>query len=458
MEKKLHGDLAGVKSVFDMDQAMKPLTKELADLERATKATKQETWKLNYEILHVDTGECGAPRPETPESERPFHPDTPLEKRQEWRREEIQRETESLAEAKTTLEETRARWTAEKSCLEEAQKKWQPEKEALEATLLPVDNAIAASELKLSALLSTITISQGTVDTIVGEPSERLMELEDRRITRTGFTVDIEQITKARESLIAALASKPAKLLELNSQVAQLSAGIEELEHLTQTNTDLNKQAKEYQDQIGNAMNSWGPPRDNPCLKDLPCLDVEPTFDMASRELQSQLEAAKAEFEKAKNSIPKKMEELKAVEAEFATAQAEWAIKEAAMKEMISMTLEPKLKRLQQMQPNVIFPLSATQQMQSSGGSWMSGLKGQIDGFGEAEKKLRREVKQLEDQLRFFEIHEVNRPVRMAIKEERACCRMLGLCNGRTDFVTNNSLSWAVDGSLCSNTASNYVL
>ena len=27
MEKKLHGDLAGVKSVFDMDQAMKPLTK-----------------------------------------------------------------------------------------------------------------------------------------------------------------------------------------------------------------------------------------------------------------------------------------------------------------------------------------------------------------------------------------------------------------------------------------------
>ena len=45
-------------------------------------------------------------------------------------------ETESLAEAKTTLEETRARWTAEKSCLEEAQKKWQPEKEALEATLV----------------------------------------------------------------------------------------------------------------------------------------------------------------------------------------------------------------------------------------------------------------------------------------------------------------------------------
>ena len=27
MEKKLQGDLAGVKSVFDMDQAMKPLTK-----------------------------------------------------------------------------------------------------------------------------------------------------------------------------------------------------------------------------------------------------------------------------------------------------------------------------------------------------------------------------------------------------------------------------------------------
>merc|ERR1712166_1431536 len=87
------------------------------------------------------------------------------------------------------------------------------------------------------------------------------MELEERfTIIRTGFTVDIEQITKARESLIAALASKQAKLLELNSQVAQLSAGIEELEHLTQTNTDLNKQAKEYQDQIGNTMNSWGPP------------------------------------------------------------------------------------------------------------------------------------------------------------------------------------------------------
>merc|ERR1712166_584335 len=310
MEKKLHGDLAGVKSVFDMDQAMKPPTKELADLERATKATKQETWKLNYEILHVDTGECGAPRPETPESERPFHPDTPLEKRQEWRREEIQRETESLAEAKTTLEETRARWTAEKSCLEEAQKKWQPEKEALEATLLPVDNAFAASELKLSALLSTIPISQGTVDTTVGESSECMMECRwgGATITRTGFTVDIEQITKARESLIAALASKQAKLLELNSQVAQLSAGIEELEHLTQTNTDLDEQAKEYQDQIGNAMNSHGRREENLLLADLPCLDVEPSFDMASRELQSQLEAAKADFEKAKNSIPKKLE------------------------------------------------------------------------------------------------------------------------------------------------------
>merc|ERR1740117_2063168 len=169
-------------------------------------------------------------------------------------------------------------------------------------------------------------------------------------------------------------------------------------------------------------MNSHGR-EDNLLLADLPCLDVEPTFEMASRELQSQLEAAKANFEKAKNSIPKKMEELKAVEAEFATAQAEWAIKEAAMKEMISMTLEPRLKELQQMQPNVIFPLSATQQMQSSGRCWWSGLTGQIDGFGEAEKKLRREVEQLEDQLRFFEIHEVTRPVRMAIKEERACCR-----------------------------------
>jgi len=318
MEKKLHGDLAGVKSVFDMDQAMKPLTKELADLERATKATKQETRKLDSEILYVEYGLCGGyGLPPTPESERPFHPDAPLEERQEWRRE---------------------------------QKKWQPEKEALEATLLPVDNAIAASELKLSALLSTITISQGTVDTTVGEPSERMMALDARRITRTGFTVDIEQITKARESLIAALASKQAKLLELNSQVAQLSAGIEELEHLTQTNTDLNQQAKVF---IGG---QWWPREEELLLADLPCLDVEPSFDMASRELQSQLEAAKANFEKAKNSIPKKMEELKAVEAE---------------------------------------------------------------------------------------------PAR------EACCRMLGLCNGRTDFVTDNSLSWAADGSLCSNTASN---
>merc|ERR1712166_866524 len=458
MEKKLHGNLAGIKSVFDMDQAMKPPTKELADLERATKATKQETWKLNYEILHVDTGECGAPRPETPESERPFHPDTPLEKRQEWRREEIQRETESLAEAKTTLEETRARWTAEKSCLEEAQKKWQPEKEALEATLLPVDNAIAASELKLSALLSTITISQGTVDTTVGESSECMMLLEDRfTITRTGFTVDIEQITKARESLIAALASKQAKLLELNSQVAQLSAGIEELEHLTQTNIDLNKQAKDYQDQIGNAMNSHGRREENLLLADLPCLDVEPSFDMASRELQSQLEAAKANFEKAKNSIPKKLEELKSVEAEFAAAKAAWAIKEAAMKKMISMTLEPRLKKLQQMQPNVQLIYRKEPQAECGRG-WMSGLKGQIIGFGEAEEKLRLEIEQLEDQLRCFESRSITREfadLECAEIKELACARMLGLCNGRTDFVTNNSLSWAVDGSLCSNTASN---
>jgi hypothetical protein len=38
---------------------------------------------------------------------------------------------------------------------------------------------------------------------------------------------------------------------------------------------------------------------------------------------------------------------------------------------------------------------------------------------------------------------------------EESCCRMLGVCNGRTDFDTSNSLSWAADGSLCSNTASN---
>merc|ERR1740117_2578964 len=119
LENKLHEDLAGIKSVFDMDQAMKPLTKELADLERATKATEQETAKLDSQIMHVsEFGYCDAMPPQTPESERPFDTDTPLEERQEWRREQIQRETESLAEAKTTLEETRARWTAEKSCLE----------------------------------------------------------------------------------------------------------------------------------------------------------------------------------------------------------------------------------------------------------------------------------------------------------------------------------------------------
>jgi len=43
----------------------------------------------------------------------------------------------------------------------------------------------------------------------------------------------------------------------------------------------------------------------------------------------------------------------------------------------------------------------------------------------------------------------------VAYNYQEACCRMLGLCNGRTDFVTNNSLNWAADGSLCSNTASN---
>ena len=48
-----------------------------------------------------------------------------------------------------------------------------------------------------------------------------------------------------------------------------------------------------------------------------------------------------------------------------------------------------------------------------------------------------------------WELHEI------AMRPEPACCRMLGLCNGRTDFVTNNSLNWAADGSLCSNTASN---
>merc|ERR1740115_709170 len=101
MEEKLHGDLAGIKSVFDMDQAMKPLTKELADLERATKATEQETAKLDSQILNVDRGLCSGAVPPTPESERQFHPDTPLEERQEARREQIQCETESLARAKT---------------------------------------------------------------------------------------------------------------------------------------------------------------------------------------------------------------------------------------------------------------------------------------------------------------------------------------------------------------------
>merc|ERR1711865_697720 len=56
------------------------------------------------------------------------------------------------------------------------------------------------------------------------------------------------------------------------------------------------------------------------------------------------------------------------------------------------------------------------------------------------------------------EIHpeEIAEPVlQVSYRPEPACCRMLGLCNGRTDFVTNNSLNWAADGSLCSNTASN---
>merc|ERR1712166_1134370 len=35
------------------------------------------------------------------------------------------------------------------------------------------------------------------------------------------------------------------------------------------------------------------------------------------------------------------------------------------------------------------------------------------------------------------------------------CCRMLGLSNGRTEFSPSNSLSWADDGSLCANAASN---
>merc|ERR1740117_2280513 len=109
------------------------------------------------------------------------------------------------------------------------------------------------------------------------------------------------------------------------------------------------------------------------------------------------------------------------------------------------------------MQPNVVFPF-ATQEMPPTGGSWMSGLKGQIIGFGEAEEKLRREVEQLEDQLRCFESRSITREfadLECAEIKELACARMLGLCNGRTDFVTNNSLSWAADGSLCSNTASN---
>jgi len=53
-------------------------------------------------------------------------------------------------------------------------------------------------------------------------------------------------------------------------------------------------------------------------------------------------------------------------------------------------------------------------------------------------------------------VEEIAEPVlQVSYRPEPACCRMLGLCNGRTDFVTNNSLNWAADGSLCSNTASN---
>ena len=36
-----------------------------------------------------------------------------------------------------------------------------------------------------------------------------------------------------------------------------------------------------------------------------------------------------------------------------------------------------------------------------------------------------------------------------------SCCRMLGVCNGRTEFGATSSLSWAADGSIGSNAASN---
>jgi len=69
----------------------------------------------------------------------------------------------------------------------------------------------------------------------------------------------------------------------------------------------------------------------------------------------------------------------------------------------------------------------------------------------QAEFPVPLEVKQSEGQVRFGQA-KVAPPAERSLKRS---CRMLGLCNGRTDFVTNNSLSWAADGSICSNTASN---
>ena len=39
------------------------------------------------------------------------------------------------------------------------------------------------------------------------------------------------------------------------------------------------------------------------------------------------------------------------------------------------------------------------------------------------------------------------------LSNDSMCCRMLGACNGRTEFATSDSLSWDAQGSLCSNTA-----
>ena len=65
---------------------------------------------------------------------------------------------------------------------------------------------------------------------------------------------------------------------------------------------------------------------------------------------------------------------------------------------------------------------------------------------GDLRRVQREFTPELDDEME--PIHEIETFPAEPVQRRKRCCRMLGLCNGRTDFNSSSTLGWGSDGEL----------